>query len=181
MVRNRSVIGGVYRALRCCFVNRSSRGFAGLFDSDPRSSRAPGTKPSVRGHGGCGCLLGALRSMKLCDEGVMAACIAGCLASLAAGINAASGVKQVCRLTRTTWREGKEHFEIEYAITSTSRERGAALNLVAWQLWHRKSSSLGPRRAPGRRRQSHPHRLRALSISCPEKRHPFPLATLATD
>lgn len=42
-------------------------------------------------------------------------------------------MQQVCRLTRTTWRDGKEHFEVEYALTSVSRSRADAARLLA--LW----------------------------------------------
>lgn len=46
------------------------------------------------------------------------------------------GAQQVCRLTRTTWRDGKEHLEIEYAITSVSRSRADAGQLLAWWRGH---------------------------------------------
>jgi len=43
------------------------------------------------------------------------------------------GLKQVCMLERTTWRNGKETVEIEYAITSLPPERfSAARILPAW-------------------------------------------------
>jgi predicted transposase YbfD/YdcC len=46
------------------------------------------------------------------------------------------GAKQACRLTRTTWRDGKEHLEIEYAITSVSRSRADAAQLLTWWRGH---------------------------------------------
>ena len=43
------------------------------------------------------------------------------------------GLAQVCKLERTTWRDGKETVEIEYAITSLPPERfNAAGILRAW-------------------------------------------------
>ncbi len=46
------------------------------------------------------------------------------------------GAQQACRLTRTTWRDGKEHLEIEYAITSVSRSRADAAQLLEWWRGH---------------------------------------------
>lgn len=44
------------------------------------------------------------------------------------------GLKQVCRLERTTTRDGRQTVEVQYAITSVSRERAdAALLLDRWQ------------------------------------------------
>ena len=40
------------------------------------------------------------------------------------------GVQQVCRLTRITWRNGQEQQEVEYAITSASRAKGTARQLL---------------------------------------------------
>ena len=42
------------------------------------------------------------------------------------------GLAQVCRLTRTTKRDGKTTTEVQYAITSVSRERGSARQLCQW-------------------------------------------------
>ena len=46
------------------------------------------------------------------------------------------GVQQVCRLTRTTWRNGQELHEVEYAITSASRSKAQADKLLAWWRGH---------------------------------------------
>jgi predicted transposase YbfD/YdcC len=46
------------------------------------------------------------------------------------------GAQQICRLTRTTWRDGQEHLEIEYAITSASRSRADADRLLDWWRGH---------------------------------------------
>jgi predicted transposase YbfD/YdcC len=44
------------------------------------------------------------------------------------------GLKQVCRLQRTTTRRGKQTVEVQYAITSVSRPRAdAALLLNRWR------------------------------------------------
>ncbi len=46
------------------------------------------------------------------------------------------GVKQVCRLERTTLRNGKTTREVAYAITSASRARADAARLLAWWRGH---------------------------------------------
>lgn len=46
------------------------------------------------------------------------------------------GAQQACRLTRTTWRNGQSHLEIEYAITSVPRSRAPAAQLLAWWRGH---------------------------------------------
>jgi predicted transposase YbfD/YdcC len=46
------------------------------------------------------------------------------------------GAQQACRLTRTTWRDGQEHLEVEYAITSVSRSRADAARLLTWWRGH---------------------------------------------
>lgn len=44
------------------------------------------------------------------------------------------GLKQVCRLERTTTRRGQRTVEVQYAITSASRPRADAARLLArWQ------------------------------------------------
>ena len=45
------------------------------------------------------------------------------------------GLAQICRLTRRTWRKGEESIEIQYAITSVSRDRADARQLLTW--WRR--------------------------------------------
>ncbi len=44
------------------------------------------------------------------------------------------GLKQVCRLTRTTFRNGQSTTEIQYAITSVPRSLAGAGELLSW--WH---------------------------------------------
>jgi predicted transposase YbfD/YdcC len=46
------------------------------------------------------------------------------------------GATQVCRLTRSTWRNGQEQVEIEYALTSVSRSQASAARLLAWWRGH---------------------------------------------
>ena len=46
------------------------------------------------------------------------------------------GVKQVCRLTRTTWRSGRQTVEVAYAITSVPRAQASAAQLLAWWRGH---------------------------------------------
>ena len=46
------------------------------------------------------------------------------------------GVKQVCRLERTTLRNGKTTREVAYAITSASRARADAARLLEWWRGH---------------------------------------------
>lgn len=46
------------------------------------------------------------------------------------------GVEQACRLTRITKRDGQEQHEVEYAITSVSRSRADAGQLLAWWRGH---------------------------------------------
>lgn len=43
---------------------------------------------------------------------------------------------QVCRLVRTTRRDGVETVEIDYAITSAPRDRADATTLLAWWRGH---------------------------------------------
>ncbi len=43
---------------------------------------------------------------------------------------------QVCRLVRTTWRNGTETTEIDYAITSVPRNQADAAQLLAWCRGH---------------------------------------------
>ena len=44
------------------------------------------------------------------------------------------GLKQVCRLERTTSRQGQQTVEVQYAISSLSRQRGdATLLLARWR------------------------------------------------
>jgi predicted transposase YbfD/YdcC len=42
------------------------------------------------------------------------------------------GLEQVCRLVRTTRRNGQEHIEVEYAITSVPRQQADAAQLLTW-------------------------------------------------
>jgi predicted transposase YbfD/YdcC len=48
------------------------------------------------------------------------------------------GLRQVCRLTRTTRRDGREEVEVEYAITSVPRSLAGAVELLTWwrDHWH---------------------------------------------
>lgn len=46
------------------------------------------------------------------------------------------GAAQVCRLERTTTRNGKQTTEIAYAITSAPRERADAKRVLAWWRGH---------------------------------------------
>ena len=46
------------------------------------------------------------------------------------------GMAQVCRLTRRTRRDGKETIETQYAITSVSRDRADARQLLTWWRQH---------------------------------------------
>lgn len=46
------------------------------------------------------------------------------------------GAKQACRLTRITGRDGQEHIETEYAITSVSRSRADVAQLLTWWRGH---------------------------------------------
>lgn len=46
------------------------------------------------------------------------------------------GVKQVCRLVRTTTRKGKTTTEVQYAITSVDRHRADAAKLLKWWRGH---------------------------------------------
>ena len=46
------------------------------------------------------------------------------------------GVKQVCRLERTTFHRGKTTREVAYAITSVSRVRADAARLLEWWRSH---------------------------------------------
>jgi hypothetical protein len=46
------------------------------------------------------------------------------------------GLQQICRLTRTTRRAGKDVVEIEYAITSVPRSQAAATTLLRWWREH---------------------------------------------
>ena len=43
---------------------------------------------------------------------------------------------QVCRLTRRTLRDGKETIETQYAVTSVSRGRADARQLLTWWRQH---------------------------------------------
>lgn len=47
-------------------------------------------------------------------------------------------VKQVCQLTRTTWRGSRQTTEVQYALTSAPRELADASQLLTWwrQHWH---------------------------------------------
>lgn len=42
------------------------------------------------------------------------------------------GLQQVCRLTRTTRRDGREEVEVEYAITSVPRTVAGAAEILTW-------------------------------------------------
>ncbi len=42
------------------------------------------------------------------------------------------GVKQVCRIVRTTVRKGTTTKEVQYAITSAGRDRADASRLMTW-------------------------------------------------
>ncbi len=46
------------------------------------------------------------------------------------------GVKQVCRLERTTFRNGKTTRDMAYAITSASRAKADAARLLEWWRSH---------------------------------------------
>jgi predicted transposase YbfD/YdcC len=46
------------------------------------------------------------------------------------------GVAQVCRLERTTWRQGKQVSEVDFAITSVPRPQASAAQLLAWWRGH---------------------------------------------
>ncbi len=46
------------------------------------------------------------------------------------------GLTQVCRLVRTTQRDGNELTEIEYAISSAPRDQADAATLLAWWRGH---------------------------------------------
>jgi predicted transposase YbfD/YdcC len=46
------------------------------------------------------------------------------------------GLQQVCRLTRTTLRKGKWTTEVDYAITSVSRSRAGAAELLRYWRGH---------------------------------------------
>jgi len=46
------------------------------------------------------------------------------------------GVAQVCRIVRTTTRNGKVTEEIDYAITSVPRQQADAKKLLAWWRGH---------------------------------------------
>jgi predicted transposase YbfD/YdcC len=46
------------------------------------------------------------------------------------------GVQQVCRLQRTTTRKGQTTTETQYAITSVSRDRADASQLLRWWRGH---------------------------------------------
>ena len=46
------------------------------------------------------------------------------------------GLAQVCRLVRTTQRNGVETTEIDYAITSVPRDQADAAQLLAWWRGH---------------------------------------------
>lgn len=44
--------------------------------------------------------------------------------------------RQVCRIERTTHRNGRKQVEIDYAITSVPRDSGDAATLLAWWRGH---------------------------------------------
>lgn len=48
------------------------------------------------------------------------------------------GLQQVCHLTRTSRRDGREEIEVEYAITSVPRSLAGATELLTWwrDHWH---------------------------------------------
>ena len=46
------------------------------------------------------------------------------------------GLAQVCRLTRTSVRDGKTTTEVQYAVTSVSRQRGSPKRLLKWWRGH---------------------------------------------
>jgi len=46
------------------------------------------------------------------------------------------GVKQVCRIKRTTTRKGKTTTEFQYAITSVDRDQADAKKLLCWWRGH---------------------------------------------
>lgn len=46
------------------------------------------------------------------------------------------GLEQVCRIERTTWRNGQQTVEVDYAITSVPREQGGASQLLTWWRGH---------------------------------------------
>ncbi len=46
------------------------------------------------------------------------------------------GVNQVCRLKRTTTRQGKTTTEVQYAITSVPRSKADASHLMSWWRGH---------------------------------------------
>lgn len=45
-------------------------------------------------------------------------------------------LEQVCRIVRTTRRDGDETIEIDYAVTSVPREQAGAEQLLAWWRGH---------------------------------------------
>ncbi|MGB0600540.1 MAG: ISAs1 family transposase [Rubripirellula sp.] len=46
------------------------------------------------------------------------------------------GVRQVCRIVRTTVRKGETSTEVQYAITSVDRDRADAMMLMKWWRGH---------------------------------------------
>jgi hypothetical protein len=46
------------------------------------------------------------------------------------------GLAQVCRVARTTFRDGQSSIEIEYAITSVPRSQAGAVQLLQWWREH---------------------------------------------
>ena len=46
------------------------------------------------------------------------------------------GVKQVCKITRTTTRKGETTTEVAYAITSVGRDRADTKQLLDWNRGH---------------------------------------------
>ena len=46
------------------------------------------------------------------------------------------GAAQVCKLERVTQRKGRETVEVEYAVTSASRDRADATDLLSWWRGH---------------------------------------------
>lgn len=46
------------------------------------------------------------------------------------------GAQQVCRIERTTRRDGKTQVEVDYAITSVPREQAGASELLGWWRGH---------------------------------------------
>jgi predicted transposase YbfD/YdcC len=53
-----------------------------------------------------------------------------------AGHNGWPDLAQVCRLVRTTRQGGAETTEIDYAITSATRDQGNAATLLSWWRGH---------------------------------------------